>query len=312
MKIQWPEGKTFAFTIFDDTDLSRPGNFEEVYALLDHCGMRTTKSVWPLQGEGDPTIGGATCKDPKYLETIHSLQRRGFEVGFHNTTFHGVQRNRIKEGLDSFRQLFGDYPVSMSNHADSSEAIYWGDARVSGFNRRIYNLLTRNRNKNSFFGHIKGSEYYWGDLCHEHIRYVRNFITPDINTLKYCPWMPYHDPERPYVRYWFASSEGPKVNSFNDCITEQNQDRLEEEGGACIMYTHFACGFQDDSHRTALNPRFKLLIQRLARKKGWYVPVSTLLDYILKQQGSHVLTPSERSQLERKWLCHKIWLGSTS
>jgi len=55
--------------------------------------------------------------------------------------------------------------------------------------------------------------------------------------------MPYHDPERPYVNYWFASSEGEDVEAFNKCIAEQAQDRLEQEGGACIMYTLFAKDF---------------------------------------------------------------------
>ena len=33
------------------------------------------------------------------------------------------------------------------------------------------------------------------------------------------------------------------VNIFNKCLSNKNQDRLENEGGACIMYTHFADGF---------------------------------------------------------------------
>ena len=55
--------------------------------------------------------------------------------------------------------------------------------------------------------------------------------------------MPYHDPDRPYVNAWFAASEGADVTAFNRCLSEEHQDRLEAEGGACIMYTHFASGF---------------------------------------------------------------------
>ena len=65
-KIQWPEGKDFAFTIFDDTDLATLENVNEVYSLLSDYGFRTTKSVWPLKGDKKQKIGGTTCEDPKY------------------------------------------------------------------------------------------------------------------------------------------------------------------------------------------------------------------------------------------------------
>ena len=55
--------------------------------------------------------------------------------------------------------------------------------------------------------------------------------------------MPYRDPKKPYVNYWFASSDGNKVRKFNKCLSNKNQERLEREGGACIMYTHFSDGF---------------------------------------------------------------------
>jgi len=49
IKIRWPEGKKFAFTVFDDTDLSTLGNVREIYSFLMDHGFRTTKSVWPIQ-----------------------------------------------------------------------------------------------------------------------------------------------------------------------------------------------------------------------------------------------------------------------
>jgi hypothetical protein len=310
MKIRWPAGKRFAFTVFDDTDLQVPGNFEEVYKLLYDLGFKTTKSAWPLEGERAPLIGGATLENLIYREFVLDLQRKGFEIGWHTTTYHGVPRDTIARGLDRFRDVFGHYPVTMSNHADSEEAIYWGDARLSGLNRMIYNIVTRGRCRNAFFGHRKESPFFWGDLCCKRIRYIRNFITADINTLSACPIMPYHDPARPYANAWYASSEGPEIGSFIECINEKNQDRLEEEGGACIMYTHFACGFQN---RGRLNARFSQLMERLARKGGWYVPVGTLLDYLAERHGGLVtISNKQRAVLERQWLLHKLRIGGTS
>src|SRR5262245_38605109 len=112
----WPEGKTFAFTIFDDTDLSVVGNFEATYAFSADCGFRTTKSVCPIEGAETPQIGGATCENPAYLKSVLHLQGLGFEIGYHDSTYHGVSRDQIAQALEKFRALFGHYPKSMSNH----------------------------------------------------------------------------------------------------------------------------------------------------------------------------------------------------
>ena len=157
-------------------------------------------------------------------------------------------------------------------------------------------------------GHVEGDPHFWGDYCRDKVKYVRNFVFGEINTLKVCPWMPYHDPDRPYVRYWFAASEGPLVDSFNRMLCEKSQDCLEAEGGACIVYTHFAKGFQEDGR---LHPRFVALMQRLSRKNGWFVPVADLLDYLLERKKDPNISRAGRAQLERAWLLHKMCVGRT-
>jgi hypothetical protein len=195
----------------------------------------------------------------------------------------------------------------MANHYNQ-EAIYWGAARLSGTKKTIYKLVTLKGKKNPFFGHVNGDEYFWGDVCKEKIRYCRNFAYADINTLRTCPWMPYHDPQRPYVNGWYGSSEGAVRESFLKTISEANQDRLEEEGGACIMYTHFGLGFVE---RGSLNKSFRDLMTRLSKKNGWFVPVSTLLDYLRLQRGEVVLNDQQRDQLERRWLWEKFFRGTS-
>jgi hypothetical protein len=306
--IIWPDGKKFAFTIFDDTDYSTLRNVTEIYSFLDTLGFRTTKSVWPFRGNMDPKIGGSTCDDLEYQKWVIALQKKGFEIGFHNATFHSSLREATINGLERFRELFGTYPKSMSNHSGCLESIYWGSYRLTGINRLIYNLLNRYRYNGVFRGHIESDKYFWGDICKDKIKYVRNFTFPDINTLKANSNMPYFDPQKPFVNYWFSSSEGYNVKVFNNCINEENQDRLEEEGGVCIMYTHFACGFFQDN---CINARFAFLMKRLAQKNGWFIPVATLLDYILKQKNHYVITDKERRKLERKWLFHKLKAGRT-
>jgi len=304
-KIEWPDGKQFAFTIFDDPDWDTVENVAAMYSFLGDIGLRTTKAVWPVRGNGEPKVGGATCEDEPYLKWVLNLKEQGFEIALHNATYHTSTREQTAHGLEAFRRLFGHDPYSMANHADCRENMYWGRARLSGRTQVVYDLLRliQNGRHDEFQGHIEASPLFWGDLCRDKIKYVRNFILGDLNTLKVCPMMPYHDPARPYVNYWFASSEGATVESFNAMLTEDNQDKLVREGGACIMYTHFAKGFVGDGK---LNRRFKSLLERLSSMNGWFVPVHTLLDFILQVRGVASITQVERNDLERRWLWHKL------
>ena len=85
-RVEWPEGRAFAFTVFDDTDNATVENVGPVYGLLRDLGMRTTKSVWAIAGDGTPRIGGATCDDPAYRDWTLELQEAGFEIGSHGAT----------------------------------------------------------------------------------------------------------------------------------------------------------------------------------------------------------------------------------
>jgi hypothetical protein len=292
--------------VFDDTDLSTLENVSPVYKFLEDLGFRTTKSVWSVRGAGTPQIGGTTCEDPDYLAWTLELQASGFEIGSHGATYLTASRDLVDRSIERFREMYGHYPLAMANHAGCAESIYWGPDRVSGVNRLAYKLMTHNSRTGYFRGHKEGDPLFWGDICKAKIRYVRNFTYADINTLAACPMMPYHDPERPFVNHWFASSEGADVNAFNRCVSEANQDRLEAQGGACIMYTHFASGFFRDG---TVNPRFKQLMERLAQKDGWFVPVTTLLDHLSAEHGKSVITNDQRRGLERRWLLSKLRVG---
>lgn len=314
----WPEGKRFAFTIFDDTDLSTLENTRPVYDSLAEHGFRTTKSVWPVapsranRGDISPIydydIAGDTCADRHYLAWAQSLQAEGFEIGFHNATYLSAPRADTLRALDAFRDQFGVYPRTYATHFQCVEGMYWGSARLSGLNRVAYNLLKRYRTHGVFSGHVPGSKYFWGDACRDRIRYVRNFVFRDINTLRACPYMPYHDRSRPYVNAWFASSNGADLNAFNEMLCEKNQDRLAGQGGACIMYTHFAKGFFHDG---GIDKTFLRLMRRLSAMDGWFVPVTGLLDHLRRRHGLVSITPRDRTALERRWLLDKVLSGGS-
>ena len=121
--------------------------------------------------------------------------------------------------------------------------------------------------------------------------------------------MPYHDRRRPYVRHWFSSSEGADPRSLCALLSEANQDRLAEEGGVCIVYTHFANGFVQDGR---LNRRFVELMRRLAALPGWFVPTSTLLDNLRTRPGwRSEADPGALQRMQWEWLASKLVHGSS-
>jgi hypothetical protein len=304
--VRWPDGKDFAFTVFDDPDAQSYDDGRIVYSFLADLGFRTTRGVWPGAAVRTPNSPGETCEHVGYRRHSEELQSLGFEIGYHNTTKHSSTRDEILRGLDAFRDYFGADPKTMANHYNA-EAIYWGRKRVTVTRRAVYSAATLGRTNGHFFGDVEGHPSFWGDACRSRVEYCRNFVFSGINTLAVCPWMPYHDPLRPYVKAWYASSEGSNVDRFTRTIAEANQDRLESEGGACIMYTHFGHGYVEDGR---LHPRFKALMERLSRKNGWFVPVGVLLDYLRGAAPPAAITDAQRAALERRWLFQKLFRGT--
>src|SRR6185437_7281113 len=261
---KFPNEATFAFSIFDDTDLSTVENVEPIYRLLSELGMGTTKSVWPLASTADAHVGGSSLQNPEYLAFVLGLKRTGFEIALHNVRNTCSTRSEIETGLEEFKRLIGHYPRVHTHHAGNRENLYWGPARFSSV-APFYRAMTSLHHRR-FEGHIENSSYFWGDLCCQRIDYVRNFVFREVNLERINPSMPYHDEQRPFVNMWFSSSDGSDHMTFCELLSEANQDRLEEEHGICIAYTHFACGFVN---KGVVHPRVEFLLRRLAGKKGW-------------------------------------------
>ncbi|MFN8486155.1 MAG: hypothetical protein U0350_01105 [Caldilineaceae bacterium] len=307
-KVTWPNGHKFALTIFDDTDWATVANVKPMYDLLTALGMRTTKSTWLFDESENPTNQGLTCEDPAYRAWLLHLQAQGFEIALHNIAAGTSKRSRIHQGLDTYRTLFECENAAYSNHVGCLDNIYWGQYRVSAWRRKLYNLLTQGQNQYMSFGHKRLSPYFWGDLCQHYIRYVRNFVFNELNALAICPEMPYHDPRRFFVNYWFISTDAGKVENFLKRFTKENIDQLVQQGGLCIAYVHFARGFVQDDQ---VHPRVRKSLEYIAAQNGWFAPVSTVLDFLRNGQtlAERTIRPERLRQLETHWLWNKVLYG---
>lgn len=309
-RTDWPLSKRFAFTVIDDTDGATLENVKPVYELLLALGIHTTKTVWPLVSTETEPEEGSSLENVPYLEWVRAIKRQGVEIGIHGAASRSSDRLRSQESLNRFHSLMGHYPQVYTIHVGQQEGIYWGEDRLSGSARWLYKIIHRLKGHDrAYSGHKSNSPYFWGDICQERITYVRNLVFSDVNTLKMDPAMPYHDPRRPYVRYWFSASDGADVNCFCRLLSASNQDRLLESGGACIVYTHFASGFVENGR---LHAEFKRLMERLAGLPGWFVPVSTLLDHLRSRPGwKETADPRYLTRLEWRWLLQKLLTGTS-
>ncbi|HWG35109.1 MAG TPA: hypothetical protein VN650_13140 [Gemmatimonadaceae bacterium] len=298
--LSFPDGARFAFTVMDDTDVATVKNVEPIYRLLETLGMRTTKTVWSVRcEEGSPDFSASeTLDDPQYLEFAVDLQKRGFEIAFHNATMESSTRERTIRALARFTDVFGTPPRVHANHSFNRENLYWGVDRIdSPVLRALYRAVLRQPG-DFYLGHRPGSPYWWGDLCAEQIEYVRNLSFADINIMRVNPSMPYRDPRRPLARWWFSASDAENADAFVELVSPANQSRLEAEGGVCIVATHFGKNFCVNGEVRA---DVSETLTQLARRRGWFVPVGTLLDHLRQFRRDSGLPRREWQRMQWRW-----------
>lgn len=298
--MKWPLNFEFAFTIIDDTDNSTIENVKPIYEYLRSKNLKTTKTVWVYPSRN--TFTGQTIQDNDYLEFLLKIEREGFEIQLHNVGSGDFNRHEIIQGFNIFKKSFGRFPILHINHSSNKDNIYWGYKRFGTILRFLVKLFKGKTRR--FYGDEIESDYFWGDLSKEHIKYIRNRVFNGINTLDYDPQMPYEEKNKKYSNYWFSSSDGHTVEEFNNLITKKNIDKLIKEKGLCIVYTHFACGFLE--HNGEINKTFKKSIDYLSSQNGWFAPTTEILDYILNCRRKNKANFFYINFLDLKWLLERI------
>lgn len=322
----YPSGKSFAFTIIDDTDCATLESIKPIYDLLCDLNMRITKTIWVYPPDAevkDRKHLGDTLARSDYLAYLRQLEAKGFEIALHNVSSLSNKRNKVEQGLEEFKAAFGRYPSINVSHEKNKENLYQDDVGGGFFHSPFKTAafsglfaLVKKRDCSAtppkvrrFGGHMECSEYFWGDLCKDKIEYYRSYyFFEDVNTLKVNPKIPYHVESKPYVNFWFDSSNGQDCEVFNGLLTEKSLRALKKECGCCILYTHFGKGFTFKSNGAFhLNRETKNKLMSLARdEQGWFVPVSILLGRLqeihnirlIKHKGSFIVKNDNRSAVE--------------
>jgi len=304
-RLQFPDRRKFAFTIIDDTDVATVANVAPIYWLLSDLGMKITKTVWPVDcPEGSKHFSSSsTLDDPEYLDFVLELERAGFEIAYHGATMESSCRERTERAINKFLRLFRTPPRVYANHSCNRENLYWGANRIDiPLLKSLYQRLS-GQPSDHYQGHQPGSPWWWGDLAATHISYVRNLTFNEIDMRRVNPTMPYRDPRRSLVPWWFSASDCEDAREFNSLLCVANQERLEREGGICIVATHLGKGFVVDG---SVVPETERLLRQLAGRPGWFVPVGTLLDWLIDQGVAGPLPASEWRRMQWTWFANLI------
>ena len=84
--------------------------------------------------------------------------------------------------LEFLKKEFGYYPRMFCNHGQNRENLYWSCKRFqTTLLRQLFRLVRREPN-HYYSGEVE--EYFWGDLCKHHIKYMRNFTFYRLNMLR--------------------------------------------------------------------------------------------------------------------------------
>ncbi len=264
------------FTAVDDTDAATVGQVRAVYDFLMEKDFRITKTVWAFAPDEkcgipalpDTTLRGVTLEDAEYARYCKALLDNGFEVCLHGASAGNNDRRKQQAALSLMRSGYGDPGVFIC-HSKNADNLYW-EEKVTGLQPFRFLLGLYSRHQCS--GEIPDSKYFWGDLCHTHVRYIRLLRTRNTNTLAANPSMPYHDPAKPFVRYWFSATK----RSLRDCATVEAIERLKRENGLTVLYQYMHR--YADPITYALDPGMVDAVNRITDCRDIYIaPAGTMM-----------------------------------
>ena len=94
--------------------------------------------------------------------------------------------------------------------------------------------------------------------------------------------MPYIDPRRnKYANYWYSATFAPNPDVFNYVVNDKALNKLEEQEGCCIIFTHLGYYCKNGE----IDPGFVERIKKIAANPNCIsMPVTKTLDTIAENR----------------------------
>ncbi len=265
--------RPIALVITNDPDHCRADTVRQVCKQLGRVGITVTLAAFcTLEDDGSPLARhchpGETdsLSQPAYRDLMLSLRDEGHEIAFHGYSQVSNTRERFIEGLERFRETFGEYPFTYVEHSGHP------DRHPRGMCKREAVAVE---------GQMPGSPYYVWDLIQEKIR---------------CAWVRQELVEEdlsPRNAGELLRKEGRTVllRRYRMHYLDRMLPALGAQGGVFIGYTHFS------SARYPAGPEYAL-----EQWKGRRSPAVARLREIIADYG---VQPMTVRRLVEQWLSNE-------
>ena len=235
----------FTFVLSNDPDHGLLSNDMIAFNALNEIGIKITHSVFcKLEDDGSPLSNHcninetSSLSDPKYVDFLLKMKENGNEISFHGYSQISNKREKFIEGLEIYKDIFGEYPYTYIEHG--------------GILGRHAEGMVKKESL-SYKGSDPNSEYYIKDIVEKKIK---------------CLW------ER---KGGLFDEDGPdwKVKSKNDVLffkdevarikrhrmanfdRESYLNELSTSNGVFMGYTHFGYrGLESRFNKAFLNIPF--------------------------------------------------------
>lgn len=288
----------FKFTIVDDTDNSTLHETKIFYDYLHSIQLKTTRTTWIYPSADN--FYGDSLSNPEYVKYLLEMKNRGFEIALHNVRSGSTPRDLTLSGIDVFKSVFNEFPKLHANHAWNKENLYWGSKRFCFPLGKIFGMR---RDPIEYEGEVESSIYFWGDICKERIKYVRNHTYDQLDLRSINAHRPYHDSSKGYVNYWFSSTDCRDINRFKKIVNKDSIDKLVSNGGVSILYIHSAYGFVNQGK---IHPYVKEMLEYISMHDGSFKPASTILDEVIDEYGDLQFNYLKKLSMDIKWVRDRV------
>ena len=114
---------SFTLVLSNDPDHGLLSNDEKAFSALNKIGIKFTHSVFcKLEDDNSPLSKHCNIKetsslsDPKYVNFLLKMKENGNEIAFHGYSQISNPRENFIKGLESYKDIFGEYPYTYIEH----------------------------------------------------------------------------------------------------------------------------------------------------------------------------------------------------
>jgi len=207
------------------------------------------------------------------------LWSMGYEMNYHTTSSIEDNRTKTLKGFEIYKNLFGEYPKLYVDHGPTSENPEHITAQGSNVSSPYYLIDILD----------KYSKYLWpGFITHRGAVNLFNYSESGKNFPffvcdNYRPIL--YEVNGTVVRAWFfIRNDFPNADPIVQYLTYEAIDKLEEEYGLNIMYTHMHNWLYASGGKIYLNKTVADRIRYVTTKNIWIDLPTVVMDYLVARQ----------------------------